>query len=309
LDIVSSFLKEILSLEKKIKIIKQSQFYTELHNCKRVKNPIQKTNILLFDYRYNAMYRLWGYLATKSEKEVVDIDEKNENFLPVWYNLYVLITIIGALYDLGFKVLQKDCIIRCESEYLSMTKNSEWKNKNAEKIQLLYLNDKIEISICVNNTWEKVILVPDFSKDFENKYLSEIYEQTNDILTSLSSSRNKNNMQVSTFSLISIDIHQCSDNDKWGEMLYRRLFNIGDNFSPEEKNIQNLSFYKTGILIISPVNFQVNFLRIQRLINSRFLKNINSLNKNICPICKNAGIKRLNPKEIICSSCNHYFSL
>jgi hypothetical protein len=309
-DAVSDYLSQLRSMEKKFKYMKKSELYSALRRCHRVRNPIQKTNILIFDPRYNAAYKLWEYLNNILQNEIVEIDVTERNCLPVRYNLYTLVTISAALKDMGFEVI-KDSKIKYQDDILSVDKASEWKNNN-DLLQLFYSNNKIELKCCIDkpgNRWDKIIIEPDISIDFENKSLMEVREQSDSMVGELAKRSNGGKIKESYFYFISMDIHRCSDDNDWGETIYRRFFNIGDNFSNEEKYINKLSFYQSGILIISPDNFQVNFLRIQRLINSRILKNkIGETQDNICPICGDKNPKRLNGNEIICNTCRHYIS-
>jgi ribosomal protein S27AE len=302
---------QLLSLEKKIKGMKQSQLYYELRKCRRVQNPIQKTNILLFDPRYNAAYRLWEYLDKNISEEVIEIDELEQNYLPLWYNLFALVIVSAALKDMGFTI-EEDCTVVFKDNLLSLDTESQWK-RNDDKMRLFYSNNQIELNYCIDkqkDKWDKIIINPDISIDFEDKSQTEIREQTDKMVNTLTSYADRNNKGVSNFFIISIDILKCSDTNDWGEMIYRRLFNIGDNYSNEEKNIGKLSYYQSGILIINPDNFQINFLRIQRLVNSRIFKiKIDKVqNTNICPICGDKNIKKLNDNEIICDNCRHYIS-
>ena len=52
----------IRKIEKKIRLLKSSDFYRALHKKRKVVDPIQKTNILMFEYKYNQAYKLWKYL-------------------------------------------------------------------------------------------------------------------------------------------------------------------------------------------------------------------------------------------------------
>jgi hypothetical protein len=259
-DQITTHLEQIISLEKKIKYMKQSRLYSELRKCQRVQSPIQKTNIIIFDPRYNAAYKLWEYLNNIILNEIITIDDTAIQNLPICYDLFVLVTIIGALKDIGFSITQ-DSKLEFHDNILSLDRMSLWK-KNNDTIQLYYRNNKIELNYCLDETkklFDKVIITPDFSIDFENKSLTEVRGQTDTIVNRFVS--HHNNEQISNFCFISMDIHRCSDNSDWGETIYRRFFNIGDNYSNYEKNIDALSFYQSGVLLISPDNFQVNFFK------------------------------------------------
>lgn len=97
-------LKSIDEVEKKIRIIKRSEFYRVLRKKKKVVDPIQKTNILMFEFNYNQAYKLWKYLNQVHEEErLEDSVEIIEEELNDYYELYCLICIFSALHDIGFK--------------------------------------------------------------------------------------------------------------------------------------------------------------------------------------------------------------
>ena len=305
---------KLSSFEKKIKKLKQSHLYYELRKCHRVQNPIQKTNIIVFDPRYNAAYRLWEYLNKNISEEVIKIDESEQDCLPVWYKLFALVTIFGALKDMGFFSIEKDekdCIIIYKNNNLSLKNQLRWK-KNEDVIRLFYSNGEIKLDYCIDeqkDKWDKIIINPDITINFEDRYTAEVREQLDKIIDKLASHPKKKDKNDSCFYFISIDILKCSDANDWEEKIYRRLFNIGDNYPSDEEKINGLSNYQSGILMITPDNFQMNFLRIQRLVNSRIFKTkIDEVHTDICPICRDKNIKRLNKNEIICNNCKHYIS-
>jgi len=91
-------LADIKKLENKIVILKKSDFYKELHKKRKVIEPIQKTNILMFEYNYNQAYKLWKYLNQIHQSEKLDLNvEVPEGELEGYYTLYSLLCIFSAL--------------------------------------------------------------------------------------------------------------------------------------------------------------------------------------------------------------------
>jgi len=302
-------LNSMTSLERKIKNMKQSHLYHELRKSRRERNPIQKTNIVIFDPRYNAAYRLWEYLDNENLEEVSDIDDAESICFDMWYELFVFITVSASLKDMGF-IIKKDCTVQYKNNELTMQEKSLWE-RDGEEIQLFYSKNAIELDYCLDkkrDKWDKAIITPEFSIDFENKTSNEIIEQTDSIIQKLVKESNSKKNTNSHFYCLSADIQKCSDASDWGEKVYRRLSNIGDNYSNDEKNINEISFYKTGILLVSLDDFRENFLRIKRFVNSRVYKTkMNEIHSAKCLIC-GGKIRRLNDNEIICNDCLHYIS-
>ena len=71
---VDAELDSILRVEKKIVLLKRSDLYRTLHKKRKVVDPIQKTNILMFEYNYNQAYKLWKYLNQNNQDEKLDLD-------------------------------------------------------------------------------------------------------------------------------------------------------------------------------------------------------------------------------------------
>ena len=115
----------------------------------------------------------------------------------------------------------------------------------------------------------------------------------------------------SQYYLISLNIPRCCENNTYSEKVYRRLYSMGENFSPEEigNNVINWGSYKTGLLNITPENLKTNLLRIERTINYHILKHKNLKNPSVCPICGGEHIKVHSDNTISCSNRNCYRSI
>ena len=87
---------------------------------------------------------------------------------------------------------------------------------------------------------------------------------------------------------------------------------MGNNFSPDEskENLEKWGGYKTGILIISPVQLRSNFLRIEKIFNYYLLKHTDFENKlSICPLCGSKNIRQNDSMNYTCHDCAHNISV
>ena len=93
----------LIRIEDKIRLFRLTKMYRSLRN-KRVHNPIQKTNILMYDYNYNQAFRLWKYLedAHLIERKKLVSEELGPELLEQCYSLYVFLCLCASLHDLDF---------------------------------------------------------------------------------------------------------------------------------------------------------------------------------------------------------------
>lgn len=305
-------LKSIDEVEKKIRIIKRSEFYRVLRKKKKVVDPIQKTNILMFEFNYNQAYKLWKYLNQVHEEErLEDSVEIIEEELNGYYELYCLICIFSALHDIGFKETTKtkikyaDRTIVLDGELFFVKGNDELK---------LWLT-KYEIHLAHNygtqrNRWDEFVFCPDFT-NFELLNRSQINEFTENLLNALVVTE-KFSPISSKYALVSLNMNRCSEENTLADKVYRRFYGIGSNFSSEEspEKLSKWSDYKTGIAIITPVKLRDNFLRIERIINYHLIKNVD-LKSSLanCPLCGGKHLVTLGNQNYSCHDCHHNISL
>jgi uncharacterized protein (UPF0303 family) len=54
--------------------LKRSDFYRTLRKKRKVVDPIQKTNILMFEFNYNQAYKLWKYLNEQHKEDKLNLE-------------------------------------------------------------------------------------------------------------------------------------------------------------------------------------------------------------------------------------------
>lgn len=309
---IAEELKKIEDVEKKIRIIKRSDFYRVLHKKRKVTDPIQKTNILMFEFNYNQAYKLWKYLNQIHEEDKlenqVDIikDELNG-----YYALYCVALTFAALYDIGFaektgkKLLYNLNKISIDGEMLF--------SKGNDQIKLWLQNNEIYLSYnydVKNNKWDEFVLCPNFM-DFEEMSRSQVNNCTEELLNSLVVT-DKFSHTGSKYALVSINLNRCSEDNTFSTKVYRRFFGIGNNYSTEElpDNLERWADYKTGIIMITPVKLRDDFLRLEKLINYHLIKNADlSTMPKVCPLCGGSHIVSGGKQNYICHDCRHNLSL
>lgn len=314
---------DVVNIQNKIRIMKRSSFYTLLHKYKKVSDPIKKTNILMFDVNYNKAYKLWIYLNSyrKEEKLTIDIQEEYDD-LQTYYCLYSLLCIFSALYDLKFKEVTNNKI-QYNKNKIKFDDTLIFKKDN-DVLELNYNNNKIEFGYRYDNNiistkdklknkkqqdkkheTDRFILYPDFI-DFTRMSRTEIDEFTANKLNEFIDNDRFSKVS-SRYSLFSLDMQQCECSDK----VYKRFYSIGNNLSSEEKieNLQNWGNYKSGFIILSPINLESTFLRLEKIINFHMLKHKDFSSLANCPLCGSKYITKRNTNDYICNSCKHSISI
>ena len=302
----------ILDVEKKVRRLKRTDFYKNLHKEKKVKEPIQKTNILMFDQRYRKAYLLWLYLKDGESKTVMPESTIDQNLLENYYHFYTTLVIIACLCDMGFTEKSGEKIIFNNTvkltrdltfkRYSYSTSSKKNKKDSEDEILLSVDKDKITLKYAIDGNFSKYDVF-NFYSDYANfeKYSEEDLEKkTEGLLNGLIIKENKKKTFekiVSQYELVSINFFRFKQDFVLKENVYRRFFGIGDNFSNIERidNLNKWSGYKTALLNISPENINTSFLKIQRIINYHILSNRHfSKESCVCPICgesKNISVK------------------
>ena len=311
-DKVAAELEAIEDVEKKIRIIKRSDFYRTLHRKRKVTDPIQKTNILMFEFNYNQAYKLWKYLNQIHEEDKLENNvEIIESELNGYYSLYCLLSVLSAIHDIGFRETSRNTIRYIDNNI--KIKNDLVFVKDGNKLTLAVHSNEIHLSYNYDekkNGWDEFVFIPVY-KNFEELNRSEVSDYTEKVLNELSIREKRTNI-TSKYALISLNVNRCSEDNTFSDKVYKRLYGIGTNYSPEEKeeNLQKWADYKTGISIITPVNLRNNFLRIERVINYHLIRNTNILSPlKKCPLCGGAHITASNNQNYSCHDCHHNISI
>lgn len=303
---MSEELEDVKALERKIMNLRYSEFYGKLRKCRKVNDPIAKTNIIMFDANYNRCYKLWEYLNSQHQEEDYSDDEILERQYADYYYAYVVFNIIASMHNSGY-VEENNPELNYEGDTLTVSGDMCWtKGDTVIKISLKPESMKVVFHLLIDeekNKWDEFEIYSDFT-NFEGMGRSQIEDLTSEIINRLT----KRNSVSGKYCFVSMDIYACSASNDFGESLYRRLFNIGDNYAKDESNIKDKSNYKTGIQILSPVDLRYNFLHIQRIINSHILRNKVKKIPSVCPICGSSKVYSDND-HIDCYECGHTVSI
>lgn len=311
-DKIADELKTIEDVEKKIRLIKRSEFYRTLHKKRKVVDPIQKTNILMFEYNYNQAYKLWKYLSQIHEEDRLENEvEIEEDKLNGYYTLYCLMNVFSALHDIGF--MEKTGIkLQYVDNKISLGGEMNF-IKGENVIKLWVTSNEIHLSYNYDiqrNKWDEFVFCPNYT-NFEEMNRSQINDYTEKLLNSLIVT-GKFNQISSKYAFVSVNMNRCSEDNTLADKVYRRFYGIGTNFAPEEssENLKKWGDYKTGIAIITPVKLRDNFLRIEKIINYHLLKNINLTSQlTVCPLCGGTHIVSSGHQNYSCHDCHHNISI
>lgn len=324
---IDSILTKIELLERKIRIFISSKLYQVLRKCRRVKNPVLKTNILMFNPEYNAAYKLWNNLITAQEEPTIDEPEDydcHDSFI-----LYTLLNIFSALKDMGYdEMLGSTFTWDKEKESLSFSREMLFKNA-IDELKFNYdpfdkfFSFKIKTQVKPIEKWKIVNLYTDY-QDFEEQQKYDVEKTTTDILNGLAVSKKEKKWEevLGQFCFISTELVRRDENSQLSEKLYRRFFSLGDNYSVHESkdSISKWGDHKTGLINITPVSLKLNLLRTERLFNTLLIPSRMSAdridNRLRCPICGDKHIKELGSTKAkghetysyVCKNCQHLFS-
>lgn len=311
-DKLATELERTIEVEKKIRIMKRSDFYRSLHKKRKVVDPIQKTNILMFEFNYNQAYKLWKILNQYHEEDKLDNDiEISIEDLQQYYYLYCFTSILSVLHDLGFSEITKNKITYKDNN-ITIGNGLEFV-RGIDAISLKLNKDYIKLGYQNKESKNKIdefLFYPDYV-DFEPMSRTKVDEYTADILNKFIDN-NKFSTISSRYSLVSINMGRCSENNEFSNRVYRRFYGMGNNYHSEEKseNLQNWGNYKTGIVIVSPVKLRDNFLKIEKIINYHILKgrDVSKFSKE-CPLCGSKHVLASNDHNFICHTCHHSISI
>lgn len=303
-------LESIIHAEKIISLMKRSIFYRTLCKKRKVSDPIQKTNILMFEYNYNQAYKLWKYLNQNNHDKTLDLDaEFDKEELNSYYKLYSLICVFSVLYDLNFvETTGGKLFFDRDKREIHLEPLLFRRGNNA--IKVLFVNDSIK---CMLTTIKKKFtdtfyFCPDFV-DFESMNRSAVDDFTEHLLNDMVADKYESSGK---YALVSIDLNRCSENNSYLKKVYRRFFSMGNNFDPDETkdNLEKWGGYKAGIAIVSPVQLRNNFLRIEKIFNYYLLKHISIKGTlTTCPLCGGTNIRKNDSMNYTCYDCSHNISV
>lgn len=302
----------IKNIEKKIGLLKRFDFYRTLHKKRKVIDPIQKTNILMFEYNYNQAYKLWKYLNQNNQNEKLELDvEFEEGEVECYYMLYSFICVCTVLHDLGFtEITKKKFSFNRDTRTITLDSLTF---KRGIHIIILTVNDNyIKCSLNMENAKEvdDFFFYPKFT-DFEPMSRSVVDDFTEKILNELVDN-SKYTTTKGKYAFVSLNMNRCTENNSYSNKVYRRFYSFGNNFSSDEtkENLAKWGNYKTGISIVSPVQLRNNFLKIEKIFNYHLLKTTDFQKElTVCPLCGGKNIKSNGSNNYTCHDCAHNISI
>ena len=322
---IDSIIDKIDLLERKIRIFVSSKLYQSLRKCRRVKNPIMKTNILMFSPEYNAAYKLWNNLIIPQEEPTIEVPEEYDSSKP--FVLYTLLNIFSSLYEMEFQeTLGSTFVWNNTKGALSFSREMVFKNA-IDTIKLNCIDNQFILKLKTQEKplekWKNVYIYTNYT-DFEEKQKYEIEELTTNLLNSLVVSKKEKSWEetIGQFCVISTELIRRDENSQLNDKLYKRFYSLGDNYSDEEneENIAKWGNHKTGFVNITPVSLKLNLLRMEKFLNTLIIPNRMKIDREghvlRCPICGEKHIKELDSTRVngheaysyICKNCQHIFS-
>lgn len=303
-------LETIKKLEKKIRLLKRSDFYRTLRKKRKVVDPIQKTNILMFEFNYNQAYKLWKYLNEQHQEDKLNLElEIPEEESQAAYSLYGCLCLMATLRDMGFVEISGG-LLSCKNKTIELTKPFVFEH-GKDLIELELCKEGVKCKLLIDrkkSKYDEFIFVPSFV-NFEPLSRSAVEELTREMLTEYLPTQKFTSIS-SVYTLVSINLARCSEDNTFSDKVYRRFYSIGDNFASDERKdyLTKWCDYKSGIVILTPINLKNNFLKLERIINYHILKTkLGNKKPVICPIC-GKPIKENSPNNYSCHYCHHNIS-
>lgn len=95
--------KLILTIEKQLSSVVSTPFFQSIDARKRLELPIQPTNIINMDNRYNELFKVWNKLLVLNTKTQQDLTGSNILDIDEYYQVYVQVLSIYSLHLLGYQ--------------------------------------------------------------------------------------------------------------------------------------------------------------------------------------------------------------
>jgi len=307
--------KDIEEVFHRTRILLHSQFYRLLNRTRRVKNPIQKTNLLIFDQNYNKAYRLWMDLEDAENKVKMVVRDDATSDSDSQFFVYCICNLFFTFHALAYKSSASEKVIWDDKDKPCRFTGAFKVVKGSDCFEIRPKPDKNRI-ICTftdGKREDSFIIRTDF-KDFEKdsfsfieNYLAERQDE--------SAKETEERKYDSVYSLYCFDIPTFGKANGLTDRCYHRFLNIGDNYSklePPDK-IKRWANYKTGALIISPQALTFNILGLARMINLHRMLHLDMHEiGQKCPICNGERHFKRNSDggaDYICNDCHHHISI
>jgi hypothetical protein len=115
-------MEKLFALEKQLSSIISTGFYQGITKYKTLPLPIQPTNIIRMDNRYNEIFILWNKLVEleKIKNTQQDITGATNNDVTDFYLLYVQVVLLYSFNLLGYNAIKESKIICHQNGYVSV---------------------------------------------------------------------------------------------------------------------------------------------------------------------------------------------
>jgi hypothetical protein len=264
----------------------------------------------MFEFNYNQAYKLWKYLNEQHKEDKLNLElEIPEEESQATYKLYSCLCLMATLRDMGFTETGNGTL-SYKGNAIDFSKPFIFE-RSEDLIELHLCKEGLKCRLLIDkerNKYDEFIFIANFV-NFEPLSRSAVDELTREMLTRYLPTQ-KFTPISSVYTLVSINLARCSEDNTFADKVYRRFYSIGDNFSTEEKTdyLSKWSDYKSGIIILTPTNLKNNFLKLERIINYHILKNkLGNKKPETCPICGNP-IRENSLNNYSCHYCHHNIS-
>ena len=106
----------IVTIEKQLSSVISTPFFQSLDATKRLELPIQPTNIINMDNRYNELFKVWNKLLTLNNKTQEDLTGASIVNIDEYYKVYVQVLSIYSLHLLGYE-FHEDSFLELVSDH------------------------------------------------------------------------------------------------------------------------------------------------------------------------------------------------
>ena len=309
-------IKKLESLISSINKLKISDFCRYLNKKRKVKNPIQKTNIFVFEKRYRKLYKLYNTLLfSKVENEKLVRDDIEKESIDFAYRRYSLILLLASLKDLEFKEKTNSYV-----EFLHGGIHFEKPRiftKGNTNIKLSIIKDNVSLFFTYddNTRINEEVILKISSEDFETLNRIEIGDKTEEILnlnSTLMYDKRGHQIYSSCYEIVLMNLHRSCNDNIYSDKVCKRFNHIGNFFDSHEtkENMKKRSNYKCGIFSICPSELRYNFLRLEKIINFYSIKHT-KFNGELdrCPLCGGKHIRKRGVNDYECRDCMHSISI
>ncbi|WP_379969604.1 DUF2357 domain-containing protein [Ectobacillus sp. sgz5001026] len=176
----------LLTIEKQLSSVISTPFFQSIDARKRLELPIQPTNIINMDNRYNELFKLWNKLLIFNKKTQQDLSGANILNIDEYYKTYVQVLSIYSLHLLGYQFhedsyfeLINDCTINFDIKFSNeyCVVNAQNQSQGFKDIVTFKMEESLSFVINVPTSF------PISFKEYEEKMIfKEIWRDNQQVL-------------------------------------------------------------------------------------------------------------------------------